>query len=100
MEASEHFSITLRLGQQPLSMTIKRSEEEAYRAAERMINQRYNQYVTQYPNLGSETYLCMSALNIALSMKMNEFRNDTRPFVEGMERMLETLNEALDKSNT
>jgi cell division protein ZapA len=97
MEASEYFSITLRLGQHPLSITVKRTEEEAYRAAERLINQRYNQYATQYPNLGNETYLCMSALNIALSMKKNEFRNDTQPFVESMERMLDTLNEALDK---
>lgn len=44
MEVSEDFTITLRLGQQPLSITIRREDEEAYRAAEKLINQRYNSY--------------------------------------------------------
>lgn len=39
MEVSEDFTITLRLGQQPLSITIRREDEEAYRAAEKLINQ-------------------------------------------------------------
>ena len=47
MEVSEDFTITLRLGQQPLSITIRREDEEAYRAAEKLINQRYNSYAAQ-----------------------------------------------------
>ena len=90
MEVSEDFTITLRLGQQPLSITIRREDEEAYRAAEKLINQRYNSYAAQYPDQGNEIYL-----SIALSLKKNEFRNDTQPFVDGMKRMLDTLEEAL-----
>ena len=92
MEVSEDFTITLRLGQQPLSITIRR---EAYRAAEKLINQRYNSYAAQYPDQGNEIYLCMAALSIALSLKKNEFRNDTQPFVDSMKRMLDTLDETL-----
>ena len=99
MEVSEDFTITLRLGQQPLSITIRRTDEEAYRAAERLVNQRYNSYASQYPSLGNETYLCMAALSIALSLKKNEFRNDTQPFVDSMRRMLETVEETLGTEN-
>ena len=91
MEVSEDFTITLRLGQQPLSITIRREDEEAYRAAEKLINQKYNSYAAQYPDQGNEIYLCMAALSIALSLKKNEFRNDTQPFVDSMKRMLDTL---------
>jgi len=94
-EVDKDFTITLRLGQQPLSITIRREDEEAYRAAEKLINQRYNSYAAQYPDQGNEIYLCMAALSIALSLKKNEFRNDTQPFVDGMKRMLDTLEEAL-----
>ena len=89
MEVSEDFTITLRLGQQPLSITIRREDEEAYRAAEN------NSYAAQYPDQGNEIYLCMAALSIALSLKKNEFRNDTQPFVDSMKRMLDTLDETL-----
>ena len=99
MEVSEDFTITLRLGQQPLSITIRREDEEAYRAAEKLINQKYNSYAAQYPDQGNEIYLCMAALSIALSLKKNEFRNDTQPFVDSMKRMLDTLDETLRKHN-
>ena len=95
MEVSETFTINLRLGQCPMSITIKRTDEEAYRAAERLINQRFNAYASQYANLGNETYMCMAALDIALSIKKNELRNDTQPFEESMKRMLKTLEDTL-----
>ena len=67
----------------------------AYRAAEKLINQKYNSYAAQYPDQGNEIYLCMAALSIALSLKKNEFRNDTQPFVDSMKRMLDTLDETI-----
>ena len=47
MEVSEDFTITLRLGQQPLSITIRREDEEANRAAEKLINQKL--YIPSFP---------------------------------------------------
>lgn len=99
-EVSEYFTINLRLGKQIFPITVKRTEEEIYRAAERLINERFNHYATRYPDQGNETYLCMASLDIAVSLKRNEFRNDTQPFVESMERMLNSLNETLTSDNT
>lgn len=96
MEVSEDFTITLRLGKQSFSITIRRTDEEVYRAAEKLINQKINSYASQYPDQGNETYLCMAALSIALSLKQNELRNDTQPFVDSMKRMLHTLEDTLE----
>ena len=68
---------------------------EVYRAAEREINKRLNTLAARYPNQGNEMYLCMTALDIALSLKRNEQNNDTQPFVESMQRMLQGVEEAL-----
>lgn len=95
MEVGEDFTIHLRLGRQEMSITIRRKDEELYRAAEKLVNRRYNSYANQYPDQGNETYLCMAAFSIALSLKENEFRNDTRPFVDGMRRMLDNIEETL-----
>ena len=95
MEVSEDFTITLRLGQQPLSITIRREDEEAYRAAEKLINQRYNSYEALYPYHVTDIFLGMAALRIAHSLKKNAFSNDSQPFVDSMKRMLDTLDETL-----
>lgn len=98
MEESEDLNITLRLGRQSMSINIKRKDEEAYRAAEKLINQRYNSYAALYPEQGNEIYLCMAALDIALTLKQNEMRNDTQPYAESAKQMLSTLDEALGES--
>lgn len=100
MEVSEYFTINLRLGRRlPFSITIRREDEAKYRAAEKLINERFSHYASRYPNQNDETYLCMASLDIALSLKTNEARNDTQPFVDSMERMLKTLEEVLGATN-
>lgn len=97
MEASEHFTIHLQLGprRRTFPITVKREEEELYRAAEKLINERFNHYASRYSNQENDVYLCMAALDIALALKKQEARNDTQPLAEGMERMLRTIEEAL-----
>ncbi len=95
MEVSEDFNITLRIGPHTFSITVRRKEEELYRAAAREVNRRLNALAARYPNQGGEMYLCMTALDIALSLKQNERNNDTQPFVESMQRMLKGVEEAL-----
>lgn len=94
-EVSETFTITLRLGSLIFPITVKRNEEIIYRDAEKLINQRFNYYAGQYPNQGNETYLTMAALDIAVSLKRNEYRNDTAPYVECMKNMLAEIEDTL-----
>lgn len=95
-EVSEYFTIRLRLGNQILPpITIKRSKELIYRDAEKLINERLGQYATRYPGQENITYLYMAILDIAVALKREEERNDTTPFVESMQRMLNGINDAL-----
>lgn len=94
-EVSETFTIRLRLGSLVFPITVKRDEEIVYRDAEKLINQRFNYYAGRYPNQGNETYLTMVALDIAVSLKRNENRNDTAPYVESIRTMLNEIGETL-----
>ena len=91
MKESEDLTINVTLGWRNFSITIKRAEEEAYLAAASLINRQYNRFASQYPSQDNETYLCMAALSIALSLQQSEARNDTQPFVESIKRMLHTM---------
>lgn len=95
MEVSENFQIKLRLGSKMFPITIKRNDEETYRAAEKLINEKYNFYAGRYPNQGDATYFSMAALDIALSLKQNESHNDTKPFVECIQELVKEMDDCL-----
>ncbi|MCM1107545.1 MAG: cell division protein ZapA [Clostridium sp.] len=95
MEVGENFQIKLRLGSKMFPITIKRTDEENYRAAEKLINEKYNFYAGRYPNQGDASYFCMAALDIALSLKRNESQNDTKPFVDCIQELVKEIDESL-----
>ncbi len=95
MEVSENFQIKLRLGNKIFPITVKRSDEEIYRAAEKLINEKYSFYAERYPNQGDASYFCMAALDIALSLKRNEHNNDTQPFVECIQELVKEMEDCL-----
>lgn len=98
MEVSEYFTINLRIGDYLLPpITIKRSEELVYRMAERQINERLGFYASRYPNQEKSTYLCMAALDIAVSFQREKSDKDQTPVIESMTRMLNELNEVLSQ---
>lgn len=97
-EFNETFTINLRIGSQIIPLTVKRVEEEIYRAAEKLINERYNYYARHYPKQVEVTYLSMAILDIAVSLKRNENRNDTQPLLEHMAEMLKDVEKALGES--
>ena len=49
---SEFLRITIRLGKMLFPITVKRREEEIYRAAEKLINERLNFYAGKYQHQG------------------------------------------------
>jgi hypothetical protein len=95
--ASEKLTITLRIGNNTVPLTINREEEIIYRNAERMINTKLNFYSEHYPGQGYEMYLSMGLLDIASGLVRNEMRNDTEPFTNSINALLEEIKETLDK---
>lgn len=96
-EASEKFSINLRIDNQTYPVNIRRDEEETYREAERRINDKLNLYKQNFPNMAKEQYLYMTLLDLSVALVRNERRNDTEPYVSAMDNLtaeiLSTLGE-------
>lgn len=88
---SEYLRITIRLGKMLFPITVKRKEEEIYRAAEKHINERLNFYAGKYQHQGEETYMAMAMLDIAVALKRNEHRNDTAPIMNSVETLLKEI---------
>lgn len=79
-EMSEKFQITLRIDNQSYPVNVRRDEEEIYREAERMINDKLNIYKSKFQNLEKEQYLYMALLDLSVRLVQSERRNDTEPY--------------------
>ena len=91
MEESEDFTIRLTVWEHTFYVTVKRQEEEIYRNAAKALDMQYNKMTSQYPGQTPSTYMCMAALAVAVLWQKETSRNDTRPLVESMKRILTTL---------
>ena len=92
---SDTLSITLKLGGQLLPMTIKREDEEFYRDAEKLINQRFSYYANTYPQLGGEMYLTMTALDIAVQLKSAERESILGPLTDAFKALVADIEASL-----
>ena len=88
---SAYLRITIRLGKMLFPITIKRREEEVYRAAEKLINERLNFYAGKYQHQGDETYMAMAILDIAVALKKDEQKKDTTPLMDKVNTLLQEI---------
>ena len=87
----ENLKITIRLGKMLFPITVKRREEEIYRAAEKLINERLNFYAGKYQHQGDETYMAMAILDIAVALKKDEQKKDASPLMEKVTTLLQEI---------
>ncbi len=97
MEKSDRLNITLKIGTRQFPMVVARADEYAYRQAEKLINERMHYYADRFPQQGSETYLMMTLLDVAVRLKQKEFATDSTPMVSALEGLLKDLESALPK---
>jgi hypothetical protein len=95
MEISDTFQITLKLGGQNFSITIKRDEELHYRNAEKLINQRYSYYANRFTGQPVTTYLLMTVLDIAVRQQKQEAAGNLQPIMATLNGLVNELNTAL-----
>lgn len=95
MEISDTFQITLKLGGQNFSMTIKRDEELFYRDAEKLINQRYNYYANHFTGQSVTTYLLMTVLDIAVRLQKEAANGNIQPVMSTITGLVSEINNAL-----
>ena len=75
---SDKLVINLFIGRQSYPITVKRDQEEVFRRAAELINNKLQRYQTAYPNQGNEKLTAIALLDFAvMALKRITKRNPT-----------------------
>ena len=92
----DRLHITLHVYDEEIEVVIKREEEEYYRAAAKLITERYNAYSQAYKGRKSDhTIALMSLIDIALLYQKEHAHNDTSPYDNVLARLTAEMEEIL-----
>lgn len=95
MNGQDKVNITLNIYDTSIPMSAPRDQEELYRQAGQLINEKLNAYNGVFKGKKSEKEICYFALiDIALRCVTEEKRNDVIPYTD----MLEKLSTEIDKA--
>ena len=91
-------NIRLHVYDEEMNVTINRDEEEYYRAAAKMITDRYNVYAKLFKGRkGDHTIALMTLIDIALQSQKEHSRNDTGPYDDVLSHLSAEIDEVLGK---
>ena len=92
----DRLHIRLHVYDEEIEVVVKREEEEFYRAAAKLITERYNTYAQAYKGRKSDhTIALMSLIDIALLYQKERSHNDTSPYDNVLARLTAEMEEAL-----
>ena len=92
----EKLHIRLHVYDEEIEVTVNRDDEEYYRAAAKLITDRYNAYAQAYKGRKSDhTIGLMSLIDIALMYQRERSKNDTQPYDDILLRLTSESEEAL-----
>ena len=92
----DRLHITLHVYDEEIEVVVKREEEEYYRAAGKLITERYNAYSQAYKGRKSDhTIALMTLIDIALMHQKERANNDTSPYDNVLARLTAEIEEAL-----
>lgn len=92
---SERFNIVLNVAGEKFQITIQRSEEEIYRRAAKMIDDKLNQFRSRYGENIADKQMKMVALTMAVNLVKNETLSDASPVFERLEQLDKEVQELL-----
>ncbi len=92
----EKLHIRLHVYDEEIKVTINREDEEYYRAAAKLITDRYNAYAQAYKGRKSEhTIALMTLIDVALLYQKERTNNDTSPYDDILKRLTAEIEGAL-----
>ena len=92
----DRLHITLHVYDEEIEVVINREEEEYYRAAGKLITERYNAYSQAYKGRKSDhTIALMTLIDIALMYQKERANNDTSPYDNVLARLTAEIEDAL-----
>lgn len=93
---NEKLNIRLHVYDEEIQVTVKRSDEEFYRTAAKLITDRYNAYAQAYKGKkGEHTIALMTLIDIALMYERERGKNDTAPYDDILTKLTSEIEEAL-----
>ena len=92
----EKLHIRLHVYDEEMEVTVNREDEEYYRAAAKLITDRYNAYAQAYKGRkGEHTISLMTLIDIALMYQRVKQRNDTVPYNDILRKLTSEIEEAM-----
>ena len=92
----EKLHIKLHVYDEEIEVTVNREDEEFYRAAAKLITDRYNAYAQAYKGRkGEHTISLMTLIDIALMYERVKHRNDTVPYNDVLQKLTSEIEEAM-----
>jgi cell division protein ZapA len=92
----EKLHIRLHVYDEEIEVTVNREDEEFYRAAAKLITDRYNAYARAYKGRkGEHTISLMTLIDIALLYERAKHRNDTAPYQDILQKLTSEIEETL-----
>lgn len=92
----EKLHIRLHVYDEEIEVTVNREDEEYYRAAAKLITDRYNAYAQAYKGRkGEHTISLMTLIDIALMYQRVKQRNDTVPYNDILQKLTSEIEEAM-----
>ena len=96
-ELGEKVTIKLMVGKQFYPVTIKPEQEEIYRKAAKMVNERLNLYQTKYAGQAYEKYMSVVLVDFAIKVLQAEQIHSVAPFIDTIEKLDAELEEVLNQ---
>ena len=94
----EKLHIRLHVYDAEIEVTINREDEEYYRAAAKLITDRYNAYSQAYKGRKSEHIIAlMTLVDVALLYQKERAHNDTSPYDDILKRLTAEIEGVLDE---
>ncbi|MBR6276846.1 MAG: cell division protein ZapA [Prevotella sp.] len=94
----EKLHIRLHVYDEDIEVTINRDDEAYYRAAAKLITDRYNAYAQAYKGKKSEHVISLMALiDIGLMYQRERDHNDTSPYDDILSHLTSEIEDALDE---
>jgi cell division protein ZapA len=92
----DRLHITLHVYDEEIEVVVKREDEEYYRAAAKLITERYNAYSQAYKGRKSDhTIALMTLIDVALMYQKEHAHNDTSPYNNVLARLTAEIEEVL-----
>lgn len=91
----DKLTITLDIGGKHIPLTIAREQEEVYRKAGSLINEKLAVYSNRYSDRDNEAILRMALIDIALHYSAEKDSNDAGPYKKLLENMTSEIEDAL-----